>query len=813
VINDFASDLTHAFRVLRRQPGFAATVLVTLAIAIGATVTVFSIVDAWLVRPLRFPEAQRLVIGFAARPERPTEPAVWLPFRDYLGWKARSRSLASVSAAFFNGATITTESDAWSSVGLSVTTDFFRTLGVAPLLGRTLSDADASGPPVVVLSHALWQRRFGASPTALGTSIRLSDVPHQIVGIMPRDFDMRILDRPEGAEFWTPFPIGAAGYEPGGVGPVALIGRLRPDVTIGAAQGESAAITREIESAYPINFNQFVVNLSSLQDDNTRTVRLTLLIVSAAVFSLLLIAAMNVGTLVLGKGLARTREIAIRAAIGSGRARLVRQFLTESLLLSLLGGIGGLMLATVATRLFVAWNPLGTLPTNAIEIDLRALGVIGVVMVMTTILCGLAPAWRASSVDPNDGLRAGGDRGTIATTGRRAQVAMLIGQLALSVVLLVATTLLIRTFQRLETAPLGFAPVDLSVATIVLPADPFDSSDKRYAFYLQLADRLRALPGVRAVGAGTSSPLNSGAPVTVNRGTDDPARAPRISAQEVSTDFFATLDIPLIAGRRFDERDGHDGLPVVIVNARAADDLFGGPMRAIGQRIRLGREPWRQIVGVVGNVGSTFFNTLEWRTNPIVYRPAAQGFAGPPSPDSASFGFSLHVRSNRPLTITDIRNVAASLNSRAAVTDLRRVSDLIGEATRQPSFRMTLLVGFACISLLLATIGAYGLVSQAASQRAREIAVRVALGARSSRIVDAVMRTTLIAGVTGIGVGVVAALLLTRLLQTMLYGVDSHDPISFVIASMVLLITIAVAAAVPARRALRIDPATVLRSD
>jgi putative ABC transport system permease protein len=813
VMDDFLRDLKHALRVLRRNPGFAATVLVTLAIAIGATVTVFSIVDAWLFRPLRFPDAQRLVIAFAAQPNRPTEPAVWLPYREYLEWKARSRSFASISAAFFNGATITTDSDAWSSVGLRVTTDFFRTFGVAPLLGRTLSDADATRPPVVVLSHGLWQRRFGASPAALGMSIRLSDVPHEIVGVMPRDFDMRILDRPEGAEFWTPFRSGNAGYEPGGLGPVAIIGRLKPDVAIANAQKESAAITHEIESAYQFNFNQFVVNISSLQADNTRTVRLTLVVVSAAVLSLLLIAAMNVGTLVLGRGLARTREIAIRAAIGSSRVRLVRQFMTEALVLSVLGGLGGLLLAAVATRLFIAWNPLGTLPSNTIHIDLRALAVTGVVMVVTAILCGLVPAWRASRVDPNDGLRTGGDRGTIAAPGRRAQTAMLIGQLGLSVVLLVATTLLIRTFQRLEAAPLGFTSAGLSVANIVLPNDPFDSSEKRYAFYRQLADRLRALPGVRAVGAGTSAPLNSGAPVTVGRDTDDATRAPRISAQEVSPDFFGTLDIPLIAGRRFDERDGKDALAVVILNARAAADLFGAPARAIGKRVRLDRESWRQVVGVVGNVGATFFNTLEWQTNPIVYRPAAQGFASPASPDSTSFGFTLHVRSDRPLAIADIRNVAMTINSRAAVTDFHRAPDLIVEATRQPAFRMTLLFGFACISLLLATIGAYGLVAQAVAQRVREIAVRVALGAESSRVIGAVMRGTVLAGITGVGLGVMAALMLARMLQGMLYGVDAHDPASFVVASAVLLIAIVVAAAVPARRALRIDPATVLRSE
>jgi putative ABC transport system permease protein len=463
--------------------------------------------------------------------------------------------------------------------------------------------------------------------------------------------------------------------------------------------------------------------------------------------------------------------------------------------------------------LFVAWNPLGTLPSNTIHIDLRALAVTGVVMMVTTVLCGLVPAGRASSVDPNDSLRSAGDRGTIAAPGRRAQTAMLIAQLSLSVVLLVATTLLIRTFQRLEAAPLGFTSAGLSVANIVLPNDPFDSGEKRYAFYRQLADRIRALPGVRAVAAGTSPPLSSGAVVTVRRDTDDPTSAPRISAQEVSTDFFGALDIPLIAGRRFDDRDGRDALPVAIVNARAAADLFGGPARAIGQRVRLGPESWRQVVGVVGNVGATFFNTLEWQTNPIVYRPAAQGFAAPANPDSTSFGFALHVRSDRPLAIADIRPVVMTVNSRAAVTELRRAPDLIAEATRQPAFRMTLLFGFACVSLLLATIGAYGLVSQAVAQRVREIAVRVALGAESSRVMDAVMRGTIVAGIAGIGLGVVASLLLTRMLQAMLYGVDAHDPTSFIVASGVLLTAIVVAAAVPARRALRIDPATVLRTE
>ncbi len=373
IINDFRRDIAHGGRLLRRNPGFAAVVVATLAVAMAATVTVFSIVDAWLLRPLNFPSADRLVIAFGAPSDRPSEPAVWLPYRAYLGWKEQSRSFASVSAAFFRGVTVRTQTDARSAVGLEVTPDFFQTLGVRPFLGRTLNQSDVGGPPTVVLSHGFWLRYLGGSPAAVGTSVTLSDVPHLVVGVMPRDFDLRILDRPEGLEFWTPLQVGERGYTPGGIGPVAIVGRLHDGLTIDAAQSEVARITRASETGYPVNFNQFVVNLTSLQADNSRTIRSTLLTVSAAVAGLLLIAAMNVGALMLGRGIGRMREAAIRAALGSGRPRLIRQFLAESLLISVIGGAAGIVLALIAIKLFIAWNPLGTLPANAIQLDLRAL--------------------------------------------------------------------------------------------------------------------------------------------------------------------------------------------------------------------------------------------------------------------------------------------------------------------------------------------------------------------------------------------------------------------------------------------------------
>jgi putative ABC transport system permease protein len=810
-LDAFGQDLRHGVRLLLRSPQLAAVVLVTLAIAIGATVTVFSIVDAWLVKPLNFPDSDRLVIAFAARPERPTEPAVWLPYRAYLGWKERSRTLTSISAAFVRDVTVTTAADARTVLGLTVTPEFFGTFGVRAILGRTVSQGDQTGPPVVVLSYGLWQRFFGGSQEVIGTALTMSGVPHEVIGVMPPDFDVRVLDMR--FEFWIPLRRDEAGYGPQGLGPVAVIARLREGTPIAAAQSEVAAITRETESSYQLNFNQFIATLSSLQADNTRTVRATLLTVMAAVVCLLLITSMNVGTLMLGRGLARMRETAVRSALGCGRGRLVWQFLTESLLMALLGTIGGLALAAVGIRLFAVWNPLGYLPSTRIVLDVRAVLAAAGAMGVTTLIAGLVPALRVATTDPNDALRTGGERGPAAVPAQGAQTAMLAGQMAACIVLLVATVLMIRTFSRLQNEPLGFEPNDLFVANIVLPNDAFDSSEKRNTYYRQLAERLRARPGVRSVAAGSTRPLNSGAPVTVYTGTEDSTNAPRISAQEVTTGFFETLGIPLLVGRVFEERDTATGVPVVILNARAARDLFGSPEASVGRRVRLNDQTWRQIVGVVGNVRSTFFNTLEWKLDPIVYAPAQQGFKTLSNPTATSFGFHVHIRTERPLAIGDVRSAAASVNRRAGVTELHTVSELLEEATRQPAFRMTLLLGFAVISVMLAAIGTFGLVSQAVTQRRREFALRLALGAEPAAIIRAVVGWALATATAGLVIGSMTAVLAGRALGALIYGVPPEDPISFITASAALCLATVTGALIPALRVIRIDPATALRAD
>ena len=810
MINDCVRDVRHGLRLLWRNPAFAAIVLGTLGVAMGATLTMFSVVDAWMFKPLNFPQADRLVVAFAATPDRPREPAVWMPYREYLAWKENSRAFSALGAAFTREATVTTNGRSEGLLGVRVTPELFATLGVRPMLGRPFAASDTTGSPVVVLAYGFWQRYFGGSGSAVGSTISLSGTPHLIVGVLPRDVDFRLLDMR--FDFWTPIRQGDAGYQPGGLAPVAIVGRLRDGLSIEAATSDVAAITKRIESGYSENFNKFVVNLTSLQDDNVRSVRATLLTCAAGAAGLLLIAAMNVGTLLLGRGLTRTREASIRVALGSGRGRVARQFLTESLVIAVLGGVLALLIAIIATRLFIAWHPLGSLPANEIRFDWRILAAAAGLITITTIICGLVPAVRISASNPADMLRAGGHSAT-AAHGRRTQTTMLVVQMAASIVLLVSTMLLARTFVRLHAEPLGFEPVNLSVVSVILPDDAFGSSEKRNLLYRQLAAKVAALPGVRAVAASSSRPLSSGPPMTVNKTAENDPNAARISAQDVTTDFFSLMRVPVVTGRAFDDRDLATSAPVLILNARAATDLFGTPSAAIGRRIRLNREPPREIVGVVGNVRASFFNTLAWRTDPIVYRPATQAFDAPLSPAATGFEFSLHLRADRPVTFEQLRIAITSIDPRASIGELRSAPELIGEATRQPSFRLALLSWFALASLLLAGIGVYGVVAQTIAQRLREFAIRVALGARPSSLMRTIIVPVVLAGIAGLIAGSVIVTMLGTTLTTVLYGVRPTDASAIATAATALLAVVIVAASVPGIRVTRVQPIAILRGE
>jgi predicted permease len=810
-LDDLKRDVRHGGRILRRNPGFSAVVLTILSVAIGASVTVFSIVDAWLLRPLSFPDANRLVIGLAARRERPTEPAIYLPYRSYVSFKERSRTVTGISAAFRRGYIVTGRGDAASVLGMAVSEEFFDTMGVAPLIGRTPSAPDA-GTAATVISYGFWQQQFGGARDVVGTTVMLNGEPHEIVGIMPNGFDVRMLEQPRGAQLWTLFKVGERGYDRMGDGPVALYARLRQDTSIEAARAELDRLQQDIEATFPEpqRLSQFSVLLTRLRDDNTRTIRATLLTVVGAVACLLLIACMNVGTLVLGRGLGRMQEAAVRTALGSGYSRLVRQFLTESLLLAALGGVAGLILASIGVRLFAAWDPIGMLPASSIAIDARALFAACAIVAIAVMISGLVPALRVAAIDPQQALRAGGDR---VTTGRgqRAQSLLLGGQLAASLIVLVVASLLAQTFRTLTHAPLGFEVSNLSMIDVALPAD--GASEQRLDVYERVAAAIAALPGVQSVAASTSPPLFSGSVVSIRTSSDVSQTPDRFSAQDVTANFFDALGMPIVAGRPFDRRDSSSSLPVVIVNDAAARRLFKSPDLAIGRQLFIDRQKPREIIGVVGDTASVFFNTLEWQTNPTLYLPAAQAFSTITNPERRTFGLSVHVRSSRPVLLADVRRAATAVDSQVAVTAMDTARNAVARATQQPRFRMTLLAWFSIASLLLTAVGVYGLVAQGVARRAREIGIRVALGARAGMVMRMVARGALTTAAAGALVGCAAALALSTALEQVIYGVDARDPTSFLVAAAVLLGVTAIAALIPALRATRIEPTQVLRAE
>jgi predicted permease len=810
-IEDSFRDARHGARLLRKSPGFSAVVISTLALAIGATVTVFSIVDAWLVRPLAFPQSEQLVVGFYSTRERPTEPAVFVLYRDYLRWKERSRSFDGLAAAFPRAYLLQTGREAATANGLVVTADFFDVLGTAPRLGRLPLPQEAAGASRVVLSYGFWQRQFGGSPSVLGTTIVLNGVSHEIAAVMPPDFEVRLLEQSRGFELWTFFQSDEPGYGPDGTGGVAVFGRLHQAVSIASAQSELLGIHAEGESRYPQGAASYGVLITSMQGDNTRTVRTTLVTVGGAVMCLLLAACMNVATLMLGRGFGRVREASVRAAIGAGRGRLLRQFLAESVLLSVVGGVSGVALAMVATRAFVAWNPLGSLPAHPIAIDPRAIAFAVAVTAVTVVICGLAPALRMAATDPGEVLRAGGDRGTSASA-QRGQALLLVVQIAFSVVLLVATSLLTRSFLQLRSEPLGFNPASVTVASLALPADQFKSGAERNRFYGRLAERLVALPGVNRVAVSTSPLLASGPPVSVRTGVDDRDVPMRLRSQDVSTNYFEAMEIPLLSGRRFDQRDVPTAPLVAAVNESAARALFGSVDAAVGRLVQIGGDS-HKIVGIVGDTRSAFFNTLEWTNDSIIYLPAPQAFAAVRNPTIRHFEMHVHIRSAHAPAMAELKAAVASVDAGVAVTRVLTASDAIADATKQPAFRMSLLAWFGATTLLLAAIGVYGLVSQNLALRRREIGIRLALGAAPLRIVAGITRHALLLGGAGVMCGCAAAIALTNIMRGVVYGVRTTDTVSFLSSVAVLLAVTGFAALLPALRARRIDPITVLRSE
>ena len=795
-------DLRYGVRMLWKAPGFTSIAVFALALGVGANTAIFSVVNAVVLRPLPFPDAERLVWFDGAHPARGvTESSLSMP--DYLDWRKQADAFENTTA-FVEGSAILSGEDAEPERvprGV-VTASFFPTVGVSPMLGRALAPEDElSGSELVaVLSYGLWQRRFGANPNVVGSKLTLSGRTVTIVGVMPAGFDY-----PARAQVWSPLKTGGDD-EKRDNRYLSVLARLKPTATLAAAQAQIDTLSGRLGQQYPETNGGWTARLTGLQERMTSGVRTSLLLLFGAVGFVLLIACANVANLLLARATARRKEIALRTALGAGRLRIIRQLLTESLLLACLGGAAGLILSLFLTDLLVAISPADVPRLDEIRLDARVLGFTVGVVSLVGLLFGLAPAVQASKTDLNEALKEGGRS---STEGRnRLRSLLVVSEVALSLLLLVGAGLLIKSFVLLRDVHPGFDTRNVLTMRISLPAARYAEPKQQANFYRELMERTSALPGVEAAGATLSLPLG-GSNFSVGRSFIREGR-PLVTEESQDTDYFvATPDyfkamrIPLKTGRTFTERDTAETPPVVVVNESLARRIFPGE-DPIGKRLTVWRDEKfaREIVGIVSDVKS---GRLDAEVNSQIYVPHAQ--------DAGWGGLSLAVRTKGEAEALSagVRGAVLAIDKNLPVYDIKTMDDVLSASVANNRLVMLLFSVFALFALLLATVGIYGVMAYSVAQRTHEIGIRMALGAQAPDVLRLIVGQGMMLALIGVGVGLFGAFALTRVMASQLYGVSATDPLTFAIVALMLAIVALAACYIPARRAMRVDPMVALR--
>ncbi|HEX8283353.1 MAG TPA: ABC transporter permease [Pyrinomonadaceae bacterium] len=793
-------DVRFGLRTLWKRPGFAAVAVLTLALGVGANTAIFSVVNAVLLKPLPLKEAERLVLVYETTQQTPRDYVSVPNLEDY---RASARSFEGFATYVPQSVNLTGGgAEPERVVGAFVTSNFFPVVGAEPLLGRALLPEDDAqgGGRVAVLGHALWQNRFGAERGVVGKSVVFNGEPYTVVGVMPEGFGYPVAspDVLLPAQNWPNYKVDRAAHN------CWVVGRLRAGVTREAAEEELRAVARRLEEAYPEENRGRGVEVVGLHDDVVEGIRPALLILAGAVGFILLIACANIANLLLARGASRQREMALRAALGASRARLLRQLLTETLLLALAGGAVGLLLAQWGVDALLALNPSDLPAPQGVHLDARVLAFSLGLSALAGFIFGVVPALQLSKADVGGALKEGGRAGE---GSRRARLrgAFVVSQVALSLVLLVGAGLLINSFYRLLSVSPGFDPRNLLTMEYRLPKNRYPKGEQQWKFHREVVERVANVPGVEAAAVVRGLPFSGNGGSVTYAVPDRPApprgQEPKTLENAIDPNYLRAVGLPLLRGRNFTEQDTPESAPVVLVNRMMAEQLWPGE-DPLGKQIQFPEA--KMTASVVGVVGDAKQYDIGERQRPQVYTAYAQ--------NPHIFG-TLVVRSRvEPLgLVKSVKQAVWSVDPEQPVWKVRTVEQLLSRNVADRRFVLWLMACFAGLAVLLTALGIYGVVSYTVAQRTHEIGVRMALGAEGRDVLRMVLGRGMRLALAGVAAGLVAALVVTRLMEGLLYGVSPTDPLTYAAVALLLSLVALVACYIPARRATRVDPLEALR--
>jgi putative ABC transport system permease protein len=822
-MNTLTKDLRYAIRMLAKSPGFTLAAILSLAIGIGANTSIFSIINALLLRPLPYQDASRLVILWNRSPGlNITED--WFSTAQYFDIKNGHHGFDQVAIAIGGNYNLTSRGEPERVGTIRVSSNLLPMLGQTPALGRVFgADEDSPGKPATaLLSYGMWLRHFGADPKMIGQSVTLNGVPYEVVGIMPRAFSLPrevlpTLDGAEQADFLLPLPMPLDAVQDRDHEDYNIMGKLKPGVSVAQAQAEMDTITARLRHDYPQTYppnGGLTFGIVPLLEQVVGDVRPTLFVLLGAVGCVLIIACANVANLLLARALARQKEIAIRTAMGASRSRIVRQVLTESVLLSLSGGVVGVLLAFWSLHWIHVLGPKSVPRINDIDIDRVALGFTFVLSLLSGAVFGLVPALRVSHLDLHatlkDANRGTAGAGAVWGRGNNLRRVLVISELALCVMLLIGAGLLIRSFVRLESVSPGFNPNNVLTLELTMSGPRYKDPQVVVATYRQLWNRLEGLPGVTASGAVTALPLSqmfAWGPITVE-GRVPPPGENFINADQrvVSGHYFEAMQLPLRSGRFFNEQDTFTSPKVVVIDEYMAQQLWPN-QDPIGRRIHFGGindpSPWETVVGIVGRVKQY---TLDTDSRIALYLPQTQYPA-------RAMNVALRSGGDPAALASAVKQQIHELDSGLPLYNVRTMNQRLDESLAQRRFAMSLLALFAFVALALAVIGTYGVMAYLVNQGTREIGIRIALGATQCAIVRLIVLKGLVLALCGVAIGVAGAFAGSHLMRSLLFGVTPSDPFTFVVIALLLTLITLLASYIPAHRAAQIDPIEALRDE